>query len=86
VRFVAGRLQAGVPLSASPAGGFVRNLRSGELADQVLTVSASSARRRPEITNIVFMGMGEPLDNLDELLRRSPSSPMIGPWASRPVG
>ena len=52
------------------AGGFVRNLRSGELADQVLTVSRIlRADGGPEITNIVFMGMGEPLDNLDELLR-----------------
>jgi 23S rRNA (adenine2503-C2)-methyltransferase len=52
------------------AGGFVRNLRGWEIADQVLMVSRLlRAEGRPEITNIVFMGMGEPLDNFDELLR-----------------
>lgn len=50
------------------AGGFVRNLRSWEIADQVLAVSRIlRAEGRREITNIVFMGMGEPLDNFDEL-------------------
>ncbi len=51
-------------------GGFVRNLRSWEIADQVLTVSRvlkEEGERR--VTNIVLMGMGEPLANFDEVIR-----------------
>jgi 23S rRNA (adenine2503-C2)-methyltransferase len=52
------------------ASGFVRNLRSWEIADQVLAVSrALHAEARPGITNIVLMGMGEPLDNYEEVVR-----------------
>lgn len=43
--------------------GLVRNLTAGEITAQV-TVQARE--RRPD--NLVFMGMGEPLDNLDGLL------------------
>jgi 23S rRNA (adenine2503-C2)-methyltransferase len=51
-------------------GGFVRNLHSWEIADQVLAVSRilkEEGERR--ITNIVLMGMGEPLANFDEVIR-----------------
>ncbi len=43
--------------------GFLRNLSPDEIVEQFLHVSA--IRGRP--SNIVFMGMGEPLDNLDSL-------------------
>lgn len=43
----------------------IRNLNTAEIIDQVLYVN--SFRNMP-ITNIVFMGMGEPLDNLDNLV------------------
>jgi 23S rRNA (adenine2503-C2)-methyltransferase len=39
-----------------------RNLKVYEIMDQVLTVSRAHPERR--ITNVVFMGMGEPLANL----------------------
>ena len=46
--------------------GFVRDLESWEIVDQVLRVNADMA---PEnISNIVFMGVGEPLDNYDNLM------------------
>jgi 23S rRNA (adenine2503-C2)-methyltransferase len=52
------------------ASGFVRDLRSWEITDQVLAVSrALHAEARPRITNIVLMGMGEPLDNYEEVVR-----------------
>jgi 23S rRNA (adenine2503-C2)-methyltransferase len=52
------------------AGGFVRNLRSWEIAEQVLAVSRILREEGVRtITNIVFMGMGEPLDNFDQLHR-----------------
>ncbi len=47
--------------------GFIRNLSAGEIVSQLLTVR----RRVPEsrISNIVFMGMGEPLANFAETAR-----------------
>ncbi len=45
--------------------GFARNLEAGEIVEQVLRFN--SAERR--VTNVVFMGMGEPLANYDETLR-----------------
>ena len=49
--------------------GFKRNLTAAEIVKQVVTVR-EYLRERTEgrITNIVFMGMGEPLDNLDNVL------------------
>ena len=47
--------------------GLKRNLRPSEIANQVLQVSRDLGEDRP-ITNIVMMGMGEPLHNLDNLI------------------
>lgn len=44
--------------------GFHGNLTSAGIINQILSVPESR-----ELTNIVFMGMGEPMDNIDELLR-----------------
>jgi 23S rRNA (adenine2503-C2)-methyltransferase len=46
--------------------GFFRNLTTEEIVGQVW-----AARRRyaPEIRNVVFMGMGEPLDNFDNVVQ-----------------
>jgi len=46
--------------------GFGRNLRAGEIVLQYLLAAATSPEDPPR--NVVFMGMGEPLDNLDEVL------------------
>ena len=45
--------------------GFARNLDAGEIVEQVLRFSAPAS----PVTNVVFMGMGEPLANYDETLR-----------------
>lgn len=47
--------------------GIIRQLSAGEIVGQVLALQ----RRHPGASkpNLVFMGMGEPLDNVDELLR-----------------
>ncbi len=45
-------------------GGFQGNLTTAQIINQVLSVP-----RSPDLTNIVFMGMGEPLDNFDEVKR-----------------
>ncbi|MCX8026964.1 MAG: 23S rRNA (adenine(2503)-C(2))-methyltransferase RlmN [Thermodesulfovibrionales bacterium] len=43
--------------------GFIRNLYAHEIVDQVISVARSKTRP----TNIVFMGMGEPLMNINEV-------------------
>ncbi len=49
--------------------GFHRNLKVGEIVDQVVQVQKHVDREQRRISNIVFMGMGEPLDNLDVLVK-----------------
>jgi len=44
--------------------GFQANLTAQEILNQILSVPASET-----LTNIVFMGMGEPLDNVEEVMR-----------------
>lgn len=52
---------------ASGQNGFLRNLLMGEMVAQVLCVRDLSPKKK--LTNIVFMGIGEPFDNYAELLR-----------------
>ena len=50
--------------------GFTRNLKACELVDQVLEVSRILKREETRgLTNIVLMGMGEPLENFDEVVK-----------------
>jgi 23S rRNA (adenine2503-C2)-methyltransferase len=49
--------------------GFERNLRAEEVLAQVLAVQHLLAQRGEHVTNIVFMGMGEPLANYAETIR-----------------
>ena len=44
--------------------GFSANLTAGDILNQI-----HSLPEKEELTNIVFMGMGEPLDNIDEVIR-----------------
>lgn len=44
--------------------GFAANLTSHQIINQI-----SSLPEREKLTNVVMMGMGEPLDNLDEVLK-----------------
>ena len=56
----------GCKFCASGLDGFSRNLEPGEIVDQLLAIEKESGEK---IDNIVFMGMGEPLANLTNLLR-----------------
>lgn len=56
----------GCRFCASTIGGKVRNLTASEMAGQVLAAQLDSGER---ISNIVMMGIGEPLDNYDNALR-----------------
>ncbi len=51
---------------ASGLNGFRRNLSAGEIVQQALGVQRGTGKR---VTNIVFMGMGEPLANYDNVLK-----------------
>ncbi|MGL5439955.1 MAG: 23S rRNA (adenine(2503)-C(2))-methyltransferase RlmN [Filifactoraceae bacterium] len=54
----------GCKFCASTLDGLERNLTSGELLGQILTVSIDN---NIKINNVVIMGSGEPLDNMDEI-------------------
>ena len=56
----------GCAFCASTLGGRVRDLTAGEMAEQVIFTQADSGL---EVSNIVLMGIGEPMDNLDNVLR-----------------
>ncbi len=62
--------QVGCPMNcdfcATGKGGFSRNLKAHEIVDQVLTVQEDFGER---VSNVVFMGMGEPLLNLPEVVK-----------------
>ena len=53
----------GCPVCATGATGFVRNLSPGEILGQVLHFARHLASAEDKLTNVVFMGMGEPLHN-----------------------
>jgi 23S rRNA (adenine2503-C2)-methyltransferase len=56
----------GCKFCASGLDGWTRNLEPGEIVEQILRVEALSGEK---INNIVFMGMGEPLANYQNLLQ-----------------
>ena len=56
----------GCAFCASTIAGKVRDLTASEMLDQVLFTQLDSGR---EISNIVLMGIGEPLDNFDNVMR-----------------
>lgn len=70
----------GCAFCASTIGGKVRDLTSGEILGQIVAAQADLGQR---ISNVVMMGIGEPLDNYDNVIRflkivTSPKSLNIG--------
>ncbi|WP_172426559.1 23S rRNA (adenine(2503)-C(2))-methyltransferase RlmN [Fusobacterium varium] len=65
--------QVGCPVKcafcATGQDGFVRNLDVNEIINQVYTVERRLIKQGSNINNIVFMGMGEPLLNLSNVLK-----------------
>ena len=55
----------GCTFCASTKAGFVRNLTSGEILGQIVSMNADMDIR---IGHVVLMGIGEPLDNYDNVL------------------
>jgi 23S rRNA (adenine2503-C2)-methyltransferase len=77
--------QSGCPLTctfcATGRMKFGRNLTTSEILDQALHF-----RRSGPVTNAVFMGMGEPLMNLDAVLAACERLPDVGiPWSSTAI-
>jgi 23S rRNA (adenine2503-C2)-methyltransferase len=62
--------QVGCPLDckfcATGTMGFVRNLSAGEIIDQIIQVQRQTHKR---ITNLVYMGMGEPMLNYENVMK-----------------
>ena len=56
----------GCKFCASTGIPFVRNLSSGEIVEQIMAVERDEKIR---ISNVVFMGIGEPLDNYDNVVK-----------------
>ena len=55
----------GCKFCASTGIKFARNLTSGEIVEQILAVEQDTGIK---ISNVVFMGIGEPLDNYDNVI------------------
>ena len=68
--------KVGCAFCASGQGKFIRNLTAGEIVEQVARGSPVTTGKK--ITNVVFMGMGEPLDNFDATLKAVHI--LIEPW------
>ena len=61
--------------------GFKAQLTAAQIMNQILSVpprTAPGEASMNELTNVVFMGMGEPLDNLPEVLRAIDI--LVAPW------
>ena len=58
----------GCPFCATGELGFGRDLETAEIVDQVRHAARRLAADGRRLTNVVFMGMGEPLLNLDRVL------------------
>lgn len=63
--------QVGCPFGcvfcATGQSGFVRNLAAGEIVEQVLCFARFLKAKGERLTNVVFMGMGEPLANCEAI-------------------
>ncbi len=65
--------QVGCPVKcafcATGQDGFERNLNVNEILNQVYTINRRLVKKGEKINNLVFMGMGEPLLNLSNLIK-----------------
>jgi 23S rRNA (adenine2503-C2)-methyltransferase len=59
----------GCDFCASTNSGLNRSLTAGEIVEQYLWLRAEAAKQDRRLTSLVFMGMGEPMQNLDEVIR-----------------
>jgi 23S rRNA (adenine2503-C2)-methyltransferase len=58
----------GCDFCASTRGGLERNLEAGEIVEQFLHLKQEAIAQGRRLTTLVFMGMGEPMHNLDHVV------------------
>lgn len=65
--------QVGCPMAcafcATGTMGLKRNLTADEIVEQVIHFSRALKVEQAQVTNVVFMGMGEPMNNYDEVMK-----------------
>ncbi len=61
--------KVGCAFCLTAKGGFMRNLTAGEIVSQLLMIKKDNDIDANRRVNIVYMGMGEPLDNLDHVVK-----------------
>ncbi|TKI70850.1 23S rRNA (adenine(2503)-C(2))-methyltransferase RlmN [Sulfurimonas crateris] len=61
--------KVGCAFCLTAKGGFTRDLTAGEIVAQVVALKRDNDHKHNRMINIVYMGMGEPLDNLENLAR-----------------
>jgi 23S rRNA (adenine2503-C2)-methyltransferase len=54
---------------ASGQQGFFRNLRPGEIIEQILQINKYLSAKKERVSHIVYMGMGEPLKNYESVVK-----------------
>ena len=77
----------GCDFCASTKAGLARNLTAGEIVDQFLHLKAHATALDRRLTSLVFMGMGEPLHNLPNVIAaiRRIADPQMGALGWRQV-
>ncbi|MEN4053051.1 MULTISPECIES: 23S rRNA (adenine(2503)-C(2))-methyltransferase RlmN [Sulfurimonas] len=61
--------KVGCSFCLTAKGGFTRDLSAGEIVGQVVALKRDNKHKHNRKINIVYMGMGEPLDNLENLAK-----------------
>jgi 23S rRNA (adenine2503-C2)-methyltransferase len=61
--------KVGCSFCLTAKGGFTRDLEASEIVAQVVTLKRDNNHKHNRMINIVYMGMGEPLDNLTNLAK-----------------
>ena len=61
--------KVGCAFCLTAKGGFMRDLSAGEIVEQVRMIKRDNAIEANRRVNLVYMGMGEPLDNLDAVVK-----------------
>lgn len=61
--------KVGCVFCSTAKGGFVRNLSAGEIVEQVVRLKEDNGFAPEKRVNIVYMGMGEPLDNFENVTK-----------------
>lgn len=56
----------GCRFCASTVGGLIRSLKTSEMLDQIYEIQRTTGER---VSNIILMGIGEPLDNYDNVVK-----------------